>query len=74
MGYCSRAEYLEFMRQAPELERMLARVEAMRHVPQRFPYANKDVELVGTPDPLVVGAAAGLFEADEQPTRTFPQL
>ncbi len=25
MGYCSRTEYLEFMRQAPELERMLVR-------------------------------------------------
>ncbi len=25
MGFCSRAEYLEFMRQAPELERMLVR-------------------------------------------------
>jgi len=25
MGFCSRQEYLEFMRQAPELERMLAR-------------------------------------------------
>src|SRR2546429_3305350 len=25
MGYCTRAEYLEFMRQAPELERMLVR-------------------------------------------------
>src|SRR3954463_13516573 len=25
MGFCTRAEYLEFMRQAPELERMLVR-------------------------------------------------
>src|SRR5215813_4368022 len=25
MGYCTRPEYLEFMRQAPELERMLVR-------------------------------------------------
>jgi polyphosphate kinase 2 (PPK2 family) len=25
MGFCDRAEYLEFMRQAPELERMLVR-------------------------------------------------
>ena len=25
MGFCNRAEYLEFMRQAPELERMLVR-------------------------------------------------
>jgi polyphosphate kinase len=25
MGYCNRTEYLEFMRQAPELEQMLVR-------------------------------------------------
>jgi polyphosphate kinase 2 len=136
MGFCSRAEYLEFMRQAPELERMLvrsgiklvkfwfsvsrneqrtrflirqvdpvrqwklspmdlasldkwddyteakeamffytdtadapwtvvksndkkrARLEAMRHVLSRFDYENKDAELVGAPDPLILGPAA----------------
>ncbi|WP_433617279.1 polyphosphate kinase 2 [Dactylosporangium sp. CA-139114] len=136
MGFCNRAEYLEFMRQAPELERMLvrsgiklvkfwfsvsrneqrtrflirqvdpvrqwklspmdlasldkwddyteakeamffytdtadapwtvvksndkkrARLEAMRHVLSRFDYADKDADLVGTPDPLILGPAA----------------
>ncbi|WP_238017210.1 polyphosphate kinase 2 [Dactylosporangium sp. AC04546] len=136
MGFATRAEYLEFMRQAPELERMLvrsgiklvkfwfsvsrneqhtrflirqvdpvrqwklspmdlasldkwddyteakeamffytdtadapwtvvksndkkrARLEAMRHVLSRFDYDNKDDDLVGTPDPLIVGPAA----------------
>jgi polyphosphate kinase 2 len=136
MGFCSRAEYLEFMRQAPELERMLvrsgiklvkfwfsvsrneqrtrflirqvdpvrqwklspmdlasldkwddyteakeamffytdtadapwtvvksndkkrARLEAMRHVLSRFDYEGKDLDLVGTPDPLILGPAA----------------
>ncbi|GAA1889978.1 polyphosphate kinase 2 [Lapillicoccus jejuensis] len=38
-----------------------ARLEAMRHVLARFDYADKDEELVGRPDPLVVGAAADLF-------------
>jgi polyphosphate kinase 2 len=152
MGYCTRPQYLEFMRQAPELERMLvragihlikfwfsvsraeqrtrfiirqvdpvrqwklsptdlasldkwddyteakeamffytdtadapwtmiksndkkrARVEAMRHVLSQFPYTNKDTDLVGTPDQLIVGRASQLFEHDEQPTRAFPQL
>ena len=135
MGFCTRTEYLEFLRQAPELERMLvrsglrlvkfwfsvsrneqrtrfvirqvdpvrqwklspmdlasldkwddyteakeamffytdtadapwtvvksndkkrARVEAMRHVLNRFDYEGKDPEVVGTPDPQIVGSA-----------------
>jgi len=45
-----------------------ARVEAMRSVLARFAYADKDEEVVGTPDPRVVGAAAGLLEAGEADT------
>jgi polyphosphate kinase 2 len=152
MGYCTRPEYLEFMRQAPELERMLvrsgirlvkfwfsvsrreqqtrflirqvdpvrqwklsptdlasldrwddyteakeamffytdtadapwtviksndkkrARLSAMRHVLNQFDYANKDHDVVGTPDPRLVGRASQLFEDDERPTQQFPQL
>ena len=152
MGYCSRSEYLEFMRQAPELERMLvrsgihlvkywfsvsrreqqtrfvirqvdpvrqwklsptdlasldrwddytdakeamffytdtadapwtvikssdkkrARLQAMRYLLTRFEYENKDHEVLGTPDPVLVGRASQLFEDDERPTRQFPQL
>jgi polyphosphate kinase 2 len=140
MGFCDRVEYLEFMRQAPELERMLvrdgthlvkfwfsvsqdeqrtrfmirqvdpvrqwklspmdlasldkwdeyteakeamffstdtadapwtvvksndkkrARVEAMRHVLHRFPYTGRDDEVVGSPDPLIVGPASLVVE------------
>jgi polyphosphate kinase 2 len=145
MGLASRQDYLEFMRQAPELERMLvragihlvkfwfsvsrseqrtrftirqvdpvrqwklspmdlasldkwddytdakeamffytdtadapwtviksndkkrARVEAMRHLLSRFTYDGKDSEVVGQPDPLIVGRASQLFEEGEQP-------
>src|SRR3954470_15357739 len=152
MGFCTRAEYLEFLRQTPELERMLvrsgihlvkfwfsvtqgeqrtrfairqvdpvrqwklspmdlasldkwdeyteakeamffytdaadapwtvvksndkkrARLEAMRHVLSRFPYEGKDVEVVRTPDPLIVGPAATLLEQGEGVTHRFPQL
>jgi polyphosphate kinase 2 len=152
MGYCSRQEYLEFMRQAPELERMLvrsgihlvkfwfsvsrreqqtrfvirqvdpvrqwklsptdlasldrwddyteakeamffytdtadapwtviksndkkrARLQAMRHVLDRFDYHNKDADLVRPVDPQLVGRASQLFEDDESPNRQFPQL
>jgi polyphosphate kinase 2 len=152
MGFCSPAEYLEFMREVPELERMLVRsgirlvklwfsvsraeqrtrflirqvdpvrqwklsptdlasldkwedyteakeamffytdtadapwtviksndkkrgrVEAMRHVLNRFRYTNEDIEVVGTPDPLIVGPASDVFEDDEHPDRMFPSL
>lgn len=42
-----------------------ARVEAMRSVLARFDYADKDHEVVGTPDPHIVGAAATLLESGE---------
>ena len=31
----------------------------------RFDYTDKDEEVVGSPDPRIVGAAAGLLEAGE---------
>ena len=34
-----------------------ARINAMRHVLSRFDYDNKDYEVVGRPDPLIVGRA-----------------
>jgi polyphosphate kinase 2 len=152
MGFCTPAEYMEFMRQAPELERMFvrsgislvkfwfsvsqaeqrtrfvirqvdpvrqwklspmdlqsldkweeytdakeamffytdtadapwtvvksndkkrARLEAMRHVLSRFPYEGKDKNVVGTPDPNVIGAAKDVYETGEHNDRHFPRL
>jgi len=152
MGFCTRAEYLEFMRQAPDLERMLvrsdinlikfwfsvsqgeqrtrfairqvdpvrqwklskmdlqsldkwgeyteakeamffytdtadapwtvvksndkkrARLEAIRHVLSRFDYDEKDAEIVGTPDPLLIGPASLAVEGTETSPRVFPRL
>lgn len=42
-----------------------ARIGAMRHVLSLFDYENKDAELVGVPDPLIVGSAARVFEKGE---------
>ncbi|WP_285726365.1 polyphosphate kinase 2 [Psychromicrobium xiongbiense] len=42
-----------------------ARLEAMRLVLAKFDYPGKDVELVGTPDALVVGRASDLFGPEE---------
>ncbi|MBT0566979.1 polyphosphate kinase 2 [Williamsia sp. CHRR-6] len=39
-----------------------ARVNAMRHVLSLFDYDGKDHEVVGTPDPLIVGRARDLLE------------
>jgi polyphosphate kinase len=152
MGFATSAEYLEFMRQAPDLERMLvrsgirlvkfwfsvsqyeqrtrflirqvdpvrqwklspmdlasldkwdeyteakeamffytdtadapwtvvksndkkrARLNAMRHVLHRFSYEDKDTEVVGRPDPLIVGSAAEVFEHGENQNRFFPRV
>jgi polyphosphate kinase len=152
MGYSNRAEYLEFMREAPELERMLVRsgihlvkfwfsvsrreqqtrfvirqvdpvrqwklsptdiasldrwsdytdakeamffytdtadapwtviksndkkrgrLAAMRFLLSQFEYDNKDAELVGTPDPKILGQASQLFELDERPGHSLPAL
>ncbi len=152
MGFCSSAEYVEFMRQAPDLEQMLvdsgirlikfwfsvsqneqrtrfvtrqvdpvrqwklspmdlasldkwdayteakeamffytdkpaapwtviksndkkrARIGALRYVLHAMPYTDKDVALVGEPDPLIVGPAVQVFENGERPDRLFPSL
>jgi polyphosphate kinase 2 len=48
------------------------RLEAMRSLLWRIDYANKDSESVGTPDPLIVGAAHTLLESGEEPTDLSP--
>jgi len=150
MGYCTPTQYLEFMREAPELERMLvnsgvlltkfwfsvgrdeqaarfalrqtdpvrqwklsptdmasldkwqdyteakeamffytdtgdapwtvvksndkkrARLEAMRHVLHVIDYADKDPRIAHAADPLIVGAAADLYEEGEHAGGHFP--
>ncbi|ADG96896.1 protein of unknown function DUF344 [Segniliparus rotundus DSM 44985] len=41
-----------------------ARLGAMRHVLSKFEYENKDHEIVGAPDPLIVGRAADLLRGE----------
>ena len=152
MGYCSPQQYLEFMREAPEFERMLvnsgvhlvklwfsvshaeqrarfasrrddpvrqwklsptdlasldkwdayteakeamffytdtgdapwtviksndkkrARLEAMRVLLASMDYPAKDEELVGTPDPKIVGSAATIYEEGEHNQKMFAHL
>jgi polyphosphate kinase 2 len=42
-----------------------ARLEAMRHVLSRFDYPDRDDEVVGRADPLIVGSAASILEQDK---------
>ncbi len=51
-----------------------ARLEAMRHVLDLYAYEDKDAELVGIPDPLIVGPAAGVLEHGQSAQRSFPAL
>lgn len=43
-----------------------ARLQAMRHVLNKFEYTGKDHELVGTPDPRIVGRAADVIDLGEE--------
>ena len=43
-----------------------ARLEALRFVLHRLPYEDKDLDVVGTPDPNVVVAAADVLESDRE--------
>ncbi|WP_241998600.1 polyphosphate kinase 2 [Kribbella sp. VKM Ac-2569] len=51
-----------------------ARLEAMRHVLSLYNYTDKDEDLVGHPDPQILGPAAQVLEHGESATRTFPDL
>jgi hypothetical protein len=51
-----------------------ARLEAMRHVLDRFPYEGKDEDVVRPADSLIVGSAARVFEHGERVSRFFPRL
>jgi polyphosphate kinase len=44
-----------------------ARLEAMRFVLSRFDYPERDHDVVGEPDPQIVGSAASILEQDKQP-------
>jgi hypothetical protein len=46
-----------------------ARIEAMRYVLRRVDYAGRDDEVVGMPDPLIVGPPPLLNESGERPAR-----
>jgi polyphosphate kinase len=43
-----------------------ARIEALRYVLARVPYDGRDDELVGRPDPMIVGPAPLLYESGER--------
>jgi polyphosphate kinase 2 (PPK2 family) len=50
------------------------RVEAMRWVLHQIDYADKDHDIVGTPDPLIVGLPQDIYEAEELTGVTYPPL
>jgi polyphosphate kinase len=48
------------------------RIEAMRYVPDRFDYDDKDKDTVGTPDPRIVGSPDEVYNEDPL-TEEHPQ-
>ena len=51
-----------------------ARLEAMRWVLSQFKYAGKDKHVVGTPDPLIIGAPSSVYDEGERPSGEFPVM
>ena len=53
-----------------------ARIEALRYVLWALDYTDKDHDVVGQPDPLIVGIGptARMYETGEEPGRLFPRL
>ena len=49
-----------------------ARLEAMRWVLNACDYPGKDAKLVGTPDALIVGSPAQIYDQGESPSGSFP--
>jgi polyphosphate kinase len=43
-----------------------ARLNAMRYILHKMPYTNKDLDTIGSPDPLLVGRANVVYERGEQ--------
>jgi polyphosphate kinase 2 (PPK2 family) len=50
------------------------RLEAMRWVLNRVDYPEKNLEVVGTPDPSIVGPPAEIYESEENTGTVFPSL
>lgn len=49
-----------------------ARLEAMRRVLAQFDYPDKDHDVVGRPDPKIVGSPSAVYDEGEAPTGSFP--
>jgi hypothetical protein len=56
MGFCIPGEHTEFSRQARMFDDMLVSRQS-GYLPAEFDYDDKDDEVVGEPDPLLVGRA-----------------
>ncbi len=55
-------------------DKKAARVNAMRFVLGSIPYEGKDAEVVGTPDPRIVGAARDVYERGERVLERVEEL
>lgn len=51
-----------------------ARLEAMKWVLNKFDYDGKDLSVIGTPDPLIIGSPNDIYDQGESPTRALPVI
>ncbi len=51
-----------------------ARLEALRWVLSKFDYPGKNHEVVGTPDPKIIGSPSEVYDQGETPTASIPVI
>jgi hypothetical protein len=50
-----------------------ARIEVLRWVLTQFDYPGKNVEVLGTPDRLIIGSPDSVYDQGETPTGIIPR-
>ena len=51
-----------------------ARLEAMKWVLNKFDYDGKDLSIIGSPDPLIIGSPHDIYDQGESPTKALPVI
>ena len=51
-----------------------ARLEAMKWVLSKFDFEGKNTEVIGAPDPLIIGSPKDIYDQGETPTKALPVI
>ena len=51
-----------------------ARLEAMKWVLSKFDFEGKNTDVIGMPDPLIIGSPKDIYDQGETPTKALPVI